>query len=62
VEQAGYEARRAEMQYQQVDPLNRLVAAELERRWNEKLNIHQEVRARLEKERRETHSPTPEQI
>lgn len=61
-DQAGYEARRAEMQYQQVDPLNRLVAAELERRWNEKLNIHQEVLARLEKERREICSPTPEQI
>jgi len=62
LEQADYEARRAEVQYQQVDPLNRLVAAELERRWNEKLSIQQEVRARLEKEMRETRPPTPEQI
>jgi DNA invertase Pin-like site-specific DNA recombinase len=37
VEQARYEARLAERQYDAVDPANRLVAAELERRWNEKL-------------------------
>ena len=28
-----YTASRAERQYQQVDPENRLIAAELERRW-----------------------------
>src|SRR6516225_4435384 len=32
-----YEARLAQRQYDVVDPSNRLVAAELERRWNEKL-------------------------
>src|SRR3989441_5500396 len=37
LEQAGYEARLAQRQYDAVDPGNRLVAAELERRWNEKL-------------------------
>ena len=37
LEQARYEARLAERQYDAVDPSNRLVAAELERRWNEKL-------------------------
>ena len=37
VEQARYEARLAQRQYDAVDPSNRLVAAELERRWNEKL-------------------------
>jgi DNA invertase Pin-like site-specific DNA recombinase len=37
VEQARYEARLAQRQYDGVDPDNRLVAAELERRWNEKL-------------------------
>ena len=37
LEQARYEARWAERQYNGVDPENRLVAGELERRWNEKL-------------------------
>lgn len=37
VEQARYEASRARRQYDTVDPENRLVAAELERRWNERL-------------------------
>jgi DNA invertase Pin-like site-specific DNA recombinase len=37
VEQARYEAARARRQYDAVDPDNRLVAGELERRWNEKL-------------------------
>ena len=34
---ARYEAARAHRQYDAVDPDNRLVATELERRWNEKL-------------------------
>src|SRR5207245_8092937 len=37
LEQSRYEARLAHRQYDAVDPANRLVAAELERRWNEKL-------------------------
>lgn len=37
VEQARYEADRARRQYDAIDPENRLVAAELERRWNETL-------------------------
>jgi len=37
LEQARFEAVRAHRQYDQVDPDNRLVAGELERRWNEKL-------------------------
>jgi DNA invertase Pin-like site-specific DNA recombinase len=35
--QARYEARLAQRQYERVDPDNRLVAGELERRWNEQL-------------------------
>ena len=35
--QARYEADLAKRQYDAVDPANRLVAAELERRWNERL-------------------------
>jgi len=37
LERAKYEANRAERQYQQVEPENRLVARNLEARWNEKL-------------------------
>jgi excisionase family DNA binding protein len=37
LEQARYEAGRARRQYDAVDPDNRLVAAELEQRWNERL-------------------------
>ena len=53
VEQARYEARLAERQYDAVDPANRLVAAELERRWNEKLERATELEkayARAEQE------------
>lgn len=46
LEQARYEANRARKQYDAVDPDNRLVAAELEQRWNAQLA---EVR-RLENE------------
>ena len=37
LEQARYEAARARRQYDAADPENRLVAGELERRWNERL-------------------------
>jgi len=37
LEQARFEAGRAHRQYDEVDPSNRLVAADLERRWNERL-------------------------
>jgi DNA invertase Pin-like site-specific DNA recombinase len=37
INQLEYETSRAFEQYNEVDPRNRLVAAELERRWNEKL-------------------------
>jgi excisionase family DNA binding protein len=37
LEQARYEAARARRQYDAVDPDNRLVASELEHRWNERL-------------------------
>jgi hypothetical protein len=41
LEQARYEVTRARRQYDAVDPDNRLVAAELERRWNEGLRAAQ---------------------
>jgi excisionase family DNA binding protein len=49
LEQARFEAARAHRQYNAVDPENRLVAGDLERRWNERLR---EV-ARLEEEARD---------
>ncbi len=46
-DQLEYEAQRAFEQYDEADPRNRLVAAELERRWNEKLEQVETVRAAL---------------
>ena len=43
LKRARYEVRLAEHQYQGVDPENRLVAAELEKRWEEKLRYLQET-------------------
>lgn len=48
LEQAGFEVRRARRQYDAVDPDNRLVAAELESRWNEKLVAAHHLEAELE--------------
>jgi hypothetical protein len=45
--QLEYEAQRAFEQYDQVDPRNRLVAQELERRWNAKLEELESLRLRL---------------
>jgi DNA invertase Pin-like site-specific DNA recombinase len=62
LENAQYEANRAFTQYNQVDPNNRLVASELERRWNDKLDGLNEVRERIEKEKSEIKRPTQEEI
>jgi len=45
IEKAEYEAQRAERQYMAVEPENRTVARELERRWNEHLEQVEAVRA-----------------
>ena len=50
LEKATYEVGRARRQYDAVDPENRLVASELERRWNESLETQAELQHRLEKE------------
>ena len=42
LQQARYEAAHARRQYDAVDPANRLVAGELERRWNDALQAVQE--------------------
>jgi len=43
LQQARYEAAHARRQYDAVDPANRLVAGELERRWNEALQAVQRI-------------------
>ena len=48
LEQAQYETKLASRKYDAVDPDNRLVAGELETRWNESLIRVQEVNSRLE--------------
>ena len=45
--QTQFEAGRAKRQYDAVDPENRLVAAELERRWNERLADHRRIEERI---------------
>ena len=47
LDQLGYEARKAFEQYDAVDARNRLVASELERRWNEKLEEIETTKQRL---------------
>ena len=48
LEAAQYTARRAEKQYNTTDPDNRLVAGELERRWNDALQKVQLLESRIE--------------
>lgn len=47
LQQADYEAKRAFVQYDEVDPANRLVAQTLEQRWNEKLKKVSEINQAL---------------
>jgi DNA invertase Pin-like site-specific DNA recombinase len=60
LEAARYAARRAFKQYDAGDPDNRLVADELERRWNQALERVQELELRIEKHTGQLHQlPTP---
>jgi len=47
LERAGYEEKRARRQFDAVEPENRLVASELEARWNSSLAQVAEAEARL---------------
>jgi DNA invertase Pin-like site-specific DNA recombinase len=51
LEAARYRAHRAWKQYDAADPDNRLVASELERRWNQALQRVEELQRRIEKQR-----------
>jgi len=58
LEQARYEARLAARRYEAIDPENRLVAAELESRWNTALSKVREVEGRLGQAQQETVAAT----
>ena len=57
LERARYEAQRSQRQYMRVEPENRLVAAELERRWEEKLEQLQAAEAEVDRLREEAAKP-----
>jgi DNA invertase Pin-like site-specific DNA recombinase len=52
LQNAEYEAERAYRQYNKVDPENRLVSAQLERKWNSCLERTEEVKKRLSEKRK----------
>ena len=54
-----YQAERAQRQYDLVDPENRLVSEELERRWNAALAKVREIEIRIEEARHHRHQMTP---
>jgi len=57
LEAARYSARRAQKQFDATDPDNRLVADELERRWNRALQQVREREARIEQHRNSQDNP-----
>ena len=61
LQKARYEAGRIERQYQATEPENRLVAAELEKRWNTALTHAAELERRLEDATASAPQLTPEQ-
>jgi DNA invertase Pin-like site-specific DNA recombinase len=64
-EAARYAAHRAQKQYDLTDPENRLVADELERRWNEALRRLQDIEQRIDQHTRQQAAlvrPTKEQF
>jgi hypothetical protein len=60
LEAARYAAQRAQRQYDAADPENRLVADELERRWNQALQRVREIELRIEQHvHQHDRSPAP---
>jgi DNA invertase Pin-like site-specific DNA recombinase len=55
LERAEYEARLAERRYKAIDPDNRVVARTLEREWNDKLVVIEQVEREREAVRRREH-------
>jgi DNA invertase Pin-like site-specific DNA recombinase len=60
LQQREYEAERARRQYDRVEPENRLVAVELEQRWNEALSQVTAVHLRLEEFQKRKGAPLSE--
>lgn len=62
LERVQYEADLAQRRYEEVDPTNRLVAASLEKRWNEALVRVEEVHHQMANfQRQQTRTFTPQQ-
>ncbi len=61
LQKARYEAARIERQYQATEPENRLVAAELEKRWNNALSHVREMEQRVEETSVAAPSVSPQQ-
>jgi DNA invertase Pin-like site-specific DNA recombinase len=61
LEQLEYEAKKAFEQYNSVDARNRLVAAELERRWNQKLEDIEDTKRKLSSLNGERHALSVEE-
>jgi len=62
IEKAEYEAQRAERQYMAVEPENRTIARELERRWNERLEDLGAIRAKATAVRQQQRPLTAEEL
>jgi len=62
IEKAEYEAARAERQYHAVEPENRPVARELERRWNTRLTELEAVRAKAQAAREQSDDLTADEL
>ncbi|MFQ5799551.1 MAG: recombinase family protein [Bacteroidota bacterium] len=60
IERAEYEANLAQRRYEEVDPSNRLVAATLERRWNDALVKVEEIKKEFAQHQREEQVPATE--
>ncbi|MHB1743348.1 MAG: recombinase family protein [Acidobacteriaceae bacterium] len=57
LDHARYEVTHARRQYDAVDPANRLVAAELERRWNQALTTEAQMEAEIAKMQQDRERP-----
>jgi len=62
IEKAGYEAQRAERQYMAVEPENRTIARELERRWNARLDELDATRLKAAAARRQYRPLTDQEL
>jgi len=60
LEKARYEVTRTQRQYDAVDPENRLVASELESRWNEALKSAENIEKQIEEAETKRWKPTAE--